>query len=187
MGKFRQIYNKAGVVQSIDKDKFYTLDISGNVTEHVDKTAAEAASAPEDTLNITGNPADIRRTDNLEENISVLARKKANADMSNVDSLPPSVVATLKGDTGNTGPAGSNGATGNTGPAGSKGDTGNTGPAGATGNTGPAGSNGATGNTGPAGSNGATGNTGPAGSKGAKGDVGATFVMNGSTLAITTP
>ena len=157
MGKFRQIYNKAGVVQSIDKDKFYTLDISGNVTEHVDKTAAEAASAPEDTLNITGNPADIRRTDNLEENISVLARKKANADMSNVDSLPPSVVATLKGDTGNTGPAGS------------KGDTGNTGPAGATGNTGPAGSNGA---------------TGPAGSKGDKGDVGAVYTLNGTTLVI---
>ena len=148
MGKFRQIYNKAGVVQSIDKDKFYTLDISGNVTEHVDKTAAEAASAPEDTLNITGNPADIRRTDNLEENISVLARKKANADMSNVDSLPPSVVATLKGDTGDTGDTGSKGDTGDTGDTGSKGDTGDT---------------------------------------GAKGDVGATFVMNGSTLAITTP
>ena len=82
---------------------------------------------------------------------------KANADMSNVDSLPPSVVATLKGDTGNTGPAGS------------KGDTGNTGPAGATGNTGPAGSNGA---------------TGPAGSKGDKGDVGAVYTLNGTTLVI---
>ena len=167
MGKFRQIYNKAGVVQSIDKDKFYTLDISGNVTEHVDKTAAEAASAPEDTLNITGNPADIRRTDNLEENISVLARKKANADMSNVDSLPASVVATLKGDTGNTG---------NTGGVGAKGDTGNTGPQGPAGPQGP---------EGPAGAKGNTGNTGGVGATGSNGTT-PTFSVSGDTLNITT-
>ena len=167
MGNFRRIYNKSGVVQSINKDKFYTLDVSGNVTEHASKTTADAASAPEDTLKVSGDKSDFRRVDNVEENISVLARKKANADMSNVDSLPASVVATLKGDTGNTG---------NTGGVGAKGDTGNTGPQGPAGPQGP---------EGPAGAKGNTGNTGGVGATGSNGTT-PTFSVSGDTLNITT-
>jgi hypothetical protein len=73
-------------------------------------------------------------------------------DMTNVGTLPSSVHAQLKGDTGNTGPTGSTGAAGGTGP---------TGP---TGSTGASGSNGPAGPTGPTGSTGPTGPTGPAGS-----------------------
>jgi len=179
MGNFRRIYNKSGVVQSINKDKFYTLDVSGNVTEHASKTTADAASAPEDTLKVSGDKSDFRRVDNVEENISVLARKKANADMSNVDSLPASVVATLKGDTGNTGNTGGVGAkgdTGNTGGVGAKGDTGNTGPQGPAGPQGP---------EGPAGAKGNTGNTGGVGATGSNGTT-PTFSVSGDTLNITT-
>ena len=68
---------------------------------------------------------------------------KAEADMTNVGTLPASVVAQLKGDIGNTGAAGSNGSDGATG---STGSTGSTGAAGSNGSTG---SQGATGPQGP--------------------------------------
>lgn len=59
-----------------------------------------------------------------------------NADSEAVDAM---YVATLKGDTGATGPAGPKGDTGETGATGPKGDTGATGPKGDKGDTGPAG------------------------------------------------
>jgi hypothetical protein len=74
-------------------------------------------------------------------------------DMTNVGTLPSSVHAQLKGDTGNTGPTGSTGAAGGTGP------------------TGPTGSTGASGSNGPAGPTGPTGSTGPTGPTGAPGSV----------------
>ena len=59
-----------------------------------------------------------------------------NADSESVDAM---YVATLKGDTGATGPQGPKGDTGETGPQGEKGDTGPAGPQGEKGDTGPQG------------------------------------------------
>jgi hypothetical protein len=90
---------------------------------------------------------------------------KANADLSNVSTLPSSVVTQLKGDTGATG------ATGAQGPQGIQGLKGDTG---ATGATGPQGIQGIKGDTGAAGTNGTDGATGAQGPQGLKGDTGAT-------------
>jgi hypothetical protein len=114
---------------------------------------------------------------------------KANADLSNVTTLPSSVVSQLKGDTGATGAQGpqglkgDTGATGAQGPQGLKGDTGATGATGPqgiqglkgdTGATGAQGPQGDTGATGAKGDTGATGPQGPQGIQGLKGDTGAT-------------
>ena len=87
-------------------------------------------------------------------------------------------LASLKGETGATGPAGPTGAQGPTGPIG---ETGPTGPAGPTGAAGPAGETGATGPAGPmgptgpaGGPTGPTGPTGPSGQAGAAGPTGPT-------------
>ncbi|CAB4122433.1 hypothetical protein UFOVP35_17 [uncultured Caudovirales phage] len=129
--------------------------------------------------------------------LTTVVSGKANADLSNVASLPAGVVAQLKGDTGATGQKGDTGATGAagaagaagvkgdtgatgaTGAAGVKGDTGATGPAGVKGDTGAAGMDGAgvagaKGDTGATGVAGPKGDTGAAGMDGAKGDTGAT-------------
>jgi precorrin isomerase len=113
---------------------------------------------------------------------------KANSDLSNVTSLPSSLVSQLKGDTGATGPQGpqglkgDTGATGAQGPQGLKGDTGATGATGPqgvqgvkgdTGATGAQGPQGDTGATGAKGNTGATGPQGPQGIQGLKGDTGA--------------
>jgi len=61
---------------------------------------------------------------------------KANADLSNVATIPSSVVSQLKGETGNTGNNGINGTDGTDGTDGTKGDTGADGAKGDTGATG---------------------------------------------------
>jgi hypothetical protein len=105
------------------------------------------------------------------EYVSAKLQSYALNDMSNVDELPPAVVAQLKGDkgdTGETGAKGDKGDKGDTGATGAKGDKGDTGATGAKGDTG------ATGETGAKGDTGATGAKGDTGATGAKGDTGAT-------------
>ena len=106
--------------------------------------------------------------------LTTVVSGKANSDLSNVTTLPASVIAQLKGDKGDTG---ATGATGAQGIQGLKGDTGTTGATGATGAQGIQGEKGDTGATGAAGTNGtngADGATGPQGIQGIKGDTGAT-------------
>ena len=92
---------------------------------------------------------------------------KANADLSNVGTLPAGVIAQLVGPQGATGPTGSTGAAGAQGVAGSTGAAGTNGTNGATGPTGSTGAAGVAGPTGPTGAAGAdstvAGPTGPAG------------------------
>ena len=99
---------------------------------------------------------------------------KANADLSNVTTLPSSVVSQLKGDTGATGAQGPQGLKGDTGATGAQGPQGLKGDTGATGATGPQGIQGLKGDTGATGAQGAKGDTGATGAAGAKGDTGAT-------------
>jgi len=99
---------------------------------------------------------------------------KANADLSNVTTLPSSVVSQLKGDTGATGPQGPQGLKGDTGATGAQGPQGLKGDTGATGATGPQGIQGLKGDTGATGAQGPQGDTGATGAAGAKGDTGAT-------------
>ena len=99
---------------------------------------------------------------------------KANADLSNVTTLPSSVVSQLKGDTGATGAQGPQGLKGDTGATGAQGPQGLKGDTGATGATGPQGIQGLKGDTGATGAQGPQGDTGATGAAGAKGDTGAT-------------
>ena len=108
---------------------------------------------------------------------------KANADLSNVGTLPAGVIAQLVGPQGATGSTGPTGAAGAQGVAGAAGADGANGTAGATGPTGAAGTQGIQGVAGAAGAAGAasivagptgpTGLTGPTGATGATGPSGA--------------
>ena len=116
-----------------------------------------------------------------------------NTTVTDDETADKTVVAGIKGDTGDTGPQGPKGDTGETGPQGPKGDTGDTGPTGATGNgissavlnadytltlnftngtsyTTPTPIRGATGATGPQGDTGPKGDTGDTGPAGATGN-----------------
>jgi len=108
---------------------------------------------------------------------------KAEADMTNVGTLPASVVAQLKGDIGNTGAAGSNGSDGATG---STGSTGSTGAAGSNGSNGSDGATGSTGSQGPIGNTGAAGSNGSTGSQGATGPQGPGWSTQGGPSSTVT-
>lgn len=145
---------------------------ASNIQGQIDSSIAAVVGAAPAALDTLKEIADQLATD--ESAVSALTTTvagKANADLSNVTTLPTGVIAQLVGPagaTGATGATGSAGATGATGPQGVKGDTG------ATGAQGPKGDTGATGATGPAGSQGIQGLTGATGAQGAKGDTGAT-------------
>jgi len=113
---------------------------------------------------------------NLNDTLTSALGSKANADMSNVGSLPTAIATQLKGSTGAKGTTGSTGQNGSTGATGAKGSNGSNGANGATGATGPKGSNGSNGATGPQGPQGYTGPAstvaGPPGSTGPIGPVG---------------
>ena len=105
---------------------------------------------------------------------------KANADLSNVGTLPAGVIAQLVGPQGATGSTGPTGAAGTQGVAGAAGTDGANGTAGATGPSGAAGTQGIQGVAGAAGAastvagpTGPTGLTGPTGATGATGPSGA--------------
>ena len=106
---------------------------------------------------------------------------KANADLSNVGTLPAGVIAQLVGPQGATGPTGATGAAGAQGVAGSTGAAGTNGTNGATGPTGAAGVAGPTGATGATGPTGPTGATGPSGS-GGTGEFSVVSATNGIVL-----
>ena len=92
--------------------------------------------------------------------------KGDTGDAFTYEDFTPEQLAALKGETGDTGPAGPKGDTGDKGDTGAKGDTGNKGETGATGQKGDTGPKGDTGATGPAGDTGATGATGDTGATG---------------------
>jgi len=83
---FRRFFKKDGTEAVVNKLKYYFLSKSGDLTEYADKATAEAAvSDPEDRIKLSGSKGDFRRADDLDENITVLTRIKANVDMSNVN------------------------------------------------------------------------------------------------------
>ena len=83
---FRRFFKKDGTEAVVNKLKYYFLSKSGELTEYADKATAEAAvSDPEDRIKLSGSKGDFRRADDLDENITVLTRIKANVDMSNVN------------------------------------------------------------------------------------------------------
>ena len=95
--------------------------------------------------------------------------KGDTGDAFTYEDFTPEQLANLKGETGDTGPAGPKGDTGekgDKGDTGEKGDTGNKGETGATGEKGDTGAKGDTGDTGPAGDTGSTGATGDTGATG---------------------
>ena len=95
--------------------------------------------------------------------------KGDTGDAFTYDDFTPEQLAGLKGETGDTGPAGPKGDTGekgDKGDTGEKGDTGNKGETGASGEKGDTGAKGDTGDTGPTGNTGATGATGDTGATG---------------------
>ena len=95
--------------------------------------------------------------------------KGDTGDAFTYEDFTPEQLANLKGETGDTGPAGPKGDTGekgDKGDTGAKGDTGNKGETGATGSKGDTGAKGDTGDTGPAGDTGPTGATGDTGATG---------------------
>lgn len=94
------------------------------------------------------------------------------------------VVAGLKGDTGDTGPQGPKGDTGATGPQGPQGVQGEQGPKGDTGETGPQGPKGDTGDTGPQGPKGDTGETGAQGPAGTAATIAVGTVTSGQTASV---
>ena len=100
--------------------------------------------------------------------------KGDTGDAFTYDDFTPEQLSGLKGDTGDTGPAGPKGDTGDKGETGAKGDTGDKGETGATGEKGDTGPKGDTGNTG------ATGDTGPAGATGDTGATGTATTIKGS-------
>ena len=100
-----------------------------------------------------------------------------NITASDNDNLYISYVASLKGQTGATGPQGPQGETGATGPQGATGATGPQGPKGDPGATGPQGPQGATGATGPQGPKGDPGATGPQGIQGETGPIGLSYLI----------
>lgn len=100
--------------------------------------------------------------------------KGDTGDAFTYDDFTPEQLAGLKGETGDTGPAGPKGDTGDKGETGAKGDKGDKGETGATGEKGDTGLKGDTGNTG------ATGDTGPAGQTGDTGATGTATTIKGS-------
>jgi len=107
----------------------------------------------------------------------VVGEKGDTGDAFTYEDFTPEQLAGLKGETGDTGPAGPKGDTGekgDKGDTGEKGDTGNKGETGATGEKGDTGAKGDTGDTGPA------GNTGPAGATGNTGATGVGTTIKGS-------
>ena len=142
-----------------------TVLTSANIQPQIDSSIAAVVGAAPAALDTLKEIADQLASD--ESAVAALTTTvagKANADLSNVTTLPANVVVQLKGQQGIQGPKGDTGATGATGP---KGDTGATGAQGVKGDTG------ATGATGPQGPKGDTGATGPQGPQGPKGDTGA--------------
>jgi hypothetical protein len=148
---------------------------NASITEQINDAVAAVVGAAPDALNTLKEIADQLASD--EDAVTALTAtvaNKANADLSNVTTLPAGVVAQLKGDQGIQGLKGDTGATGAAGAQGQQGIQGLKGDTGATGAQGPQGIQGLKGDTGATGAQGAKGDTGETGATGPKGDTGAT-------------
>ena len=151
---------------------------SASITTQINNAISSVVGAAPAALDTLKEIADQLASD--ESAVSALTStvaNKANADLSNVTTLPAGVVAQLKGDKGDTGAQGPQGLKGDTGATGAQGLQGLKGDTGATGATGPQGIQGPQGDTGATGAQGAQGiqgETGATGAAGAKGDTGAT-------------
>jgi hypothetical protein len=161
------------------------ISINGNnvltnasITTQINNAISSVVGAAPAALDTLKEIADQLASD--ESAVSALTStvaNKANADLSNVTTLPAGVVAQLKGDQGIQGLKGDKGDTGATGAQGQQGIQGPKGDTGATGAQGPQGTQGLKGDTGATGAQGAQGiqgETGATGAAGAKGDTGAT-------------
>ena len=143
-----------------DENSFASSKAVRDLSVNVDARIADLVNGAPATLNTLKELADAVQNAEESDTISALTTlvgTKAKDDLTNVGTLPASVKAQLKGDTGETGAQGSTGAQGGTGATGSQGPQGGTG---ATGSQGPQG------NTGSNGSNGSQGAQGPAGAVG---------------------
>jgi Collagen triple helix repeat (20 copies) len=139
---------------------------SANIQSQIDSSiAAVVGAAPSALDTLAKIDAQLQSDESAASALTTVVAGKANADLSNVTTLPTGVVAQLKGEKGDTGATGSQGPKGDTGAQGPQGIQGVKGDTGATGATGPAGAKGDTGATGP---------QGPQGIQGPKGDTGAT-------------
>jgi hypothetical protein len=148
---------------------------NASITEQINDAVAAVVGAAPDALNTLKEIADQLASD--EDAVTALTAtvaNKANADLSNVTTLPAGVVAQLKGDQGIQGLKGDTGATGATGAQGQQGIQGLKGDTGATGAQGPQGIQGLKGDTGATGAQGPKGDTGETGATGPKGDTGTT-------------
>jgi precorrin isomerase len=148
---------------------------SASITTQINNAISSVVGAAPAALDTLKEIADQLASD--ESAVSALTStvaNKANADLSNVTTLPAGVVAQLKGDQGIQGLKGDKGDTGATGAQGQQGIQGPKGDTGATGAQGPQGTQGLKGDTGATGAQGAQGIQGEAGATGPKGDTGAT-------------
>jgi hypothetical protein len=148
---------------------------NASITAQINDAVAAVVGAAPDALNTLKEIADQLASD--EDAVTALTAtvaNKANADLSNVTTLPAGVVAQLKGDQGIQGLKGDKGDTGATGAQGQQGIQGPKGDTGATGAQGPQGTQGLKGDTGATGAQGAKGDTGETGATGPKGDTGTT-------------
>jgi len=148
---------------------------SASITTQINNAISSVVGAAPAALDTLKEIADQLASD--ESAVSALTStvaNKANADLSNVTTLPAGVVAQLKGDQGIQGLKGDKGDTGATGAQGQQGIQGPRGDTGATGAQGPQGTQGLKGDTGATGAQGPKGDTGETGATGPKGDTGAT-------------
>ena len=148
---------------------------SASITTQINNAISSVVGAAPAALDTLKEIADQLASD--EDAVSALTAtvaNKANADLSNVTTLPAGVVAQLKGDQGIQGLKGDKGDTGATGAQGQQGIQGPKGDTGATGAQGPQGTQGLKGDTGATGAQGAQGIQGETGATGPKGDTGAT-------------
>ena len=148
---------------------------NASITAQINDAVAAVVGAAPDALNTLKEIADQLASD--EDAVTALTAtvaNKANADLSNVTTLPAGVVAQLKGDQGIQGLKGDTGATGAAGAQGQQGIQGLKGDTGATGAQGPQGIQGLKGDTGATGAQGPKGDTGETGATGPKGDTGTT-------------
>jgi len=148
---------------------------NASITDQINDAVAAVVGAAPDALNTLKEIADqLADDESAVTALTATVANKANADLSNVTTLPAGVVAQLKGDQGIQGLKGDTGATGAAGAQGQQGIQGPKGDTGATGAQGPQGTQGLKGDTGATGAQGPKGDTGETGATGPKGDTGAT-------------
>ena len=146
---------------------------SVSITEQINDAISAVVGAAPAALDTLKEIADqLANDESVVAALSSTVANKANADLSNVSTLPAHVVTQLKGERGEAGPQGVKGDTGEQGPQGIQGLKGDAGAAGAKGDTGATGPKGDTGETGPQGIQGLKGDTGERGETGPQGPAG---------------